>query len=32
MGCKLAGGDWEVVSKLIEEVIPEAVVVRYRAQ
>jgi O-acetyl-ADP-ribose deacetylase (regulator of RNase III) len=32
MGCKLAGGDWKIVSKLIKEVIPEAVIVEYEAQ
>lgn len=29
IGCGLAGGDWEVVSNIIEATLPEAVVVRY---
>jgi O-acetyl-ADP-ribose deacetylase (regulator of RNase III) len=30
IGCGLAGGDWKVVSAMIEEVFPDAVIVRYR--
>jgi O-acetyl-ADP-ribose deacetylase (regulator of RNase III) len=29
MGCGLAGGDWEIVSKIIEEIIPNAVIIKY---
>lgn len=28
IGCGLAGGDWSIVSKIIERVVPEAIVVR----
>jgi len=29
MGCSLAGGDWNVVSSIIEETVPSAIVVDY---
>ena len=29
MGCALAGGDWSIVSNLIEVAIPDAIVARY---
>ena len=29
MGCGLAGGDWKVVSKIIEKYIPDATIVNY---
>jgi O-acetyl-ADP-ribose deacetylase (regulator of RNase III) len=29
MGCRLAGGDWNIVSGIIDEVIPDAIVVKW---
>lgn len=29
MGCALAGGDWNIVSSIIEEVIPNAIIVNF---
>lgn len=30
VGCGLAGGNWDVVSKIIDEVLPDAIVVRLK--
>lgn len=30
MGCGLAGGDWDVVSSIVEHIIPDATVVRFK--
>jgi len=30
MGCALGGGDWNEVLKIIEEVIPDAIIARYK--
>ena len=29
MGCGLAGGDWNIVSRIIEKYIPDAIIVKY---
>jgi O-acetyl-ADP-ribose deacetylase (regulator of RNase III) len=29
MGCRLGGGQWEIVSKIIEEELPNAIIVKY---
>jgi hypothetical protein len=28
MGCGLGGGDWEIVSGIIEETLPDAIIVK----
>lgn len=30
MGCGLAGGNWAVVSKIIEDTVPDAIIVQFR--
>lgn len=29
MGCSLAGGDWNIVKKIIEEIIPDAIICKW---